>query len=585
MNGAVTTGSAATLAALLPGYSTSQASDVLTYLSQVTDHLPVVADYQIPAKMTASLASIPTTVIKNASVSTSLSVSNSAPVSVSQGADRLDYTYTSSGLFAGSGTGSDMALGSANSHALTVNTSQVGLVSGTVSASATSPQAASPNFSQPVTMSVLDHSIGSFAQGSTVTGLTIDFGTLTLGTGTASQNFSIFNRPGTLGATWTAKLDLDTITPSVPGVFSTTMSPFTNLASGSSRAFGLSMLTTTTGYFSGTYSLGLSDENLPGATNQSLSLTVIGRVASPANTVLNVASGTQTQLALGYAGINGTSSITKTGSGTVVLDAANTNTGSTTVSQGRLQVSHTSALASSPVTVQSGGALSINTIGTMQAPSLTITGSGQVILPTATQQIVSLGSLSIDQATGGRFDIGKGRIEIAPGGITETELRADLIAGRGTGNFHQTNTGIVTSAANPVPYFVPVIGYNMLPSGAIVIAWSAFGDTNLDGSVDFDDVVQFVAANLYDTGLPATWAQGDYDYNGVVDFDDVVASVSGGLFDTGSYLPGPLALSGMAAMGGESLGVAAVPEPATWVMVAGGIACVSWGVWRRRKRA
>lgn len=31
--------------------------------------------------------------------------------------------------------------------------------------------------------------------------------------------------------------------------------------------------------------------------------------------------------------------------------------------------------------------------------------------------------------------------------------------------------------------------------------------------------------------------------------------------------------------------VTAVPEPSTWVMVAGGIACVSWGVWRRRKRA
>jgi len=29
----------------------------------------------------------------------------------------------------------------------------------------------------------------------------------------------------------------------------------------------------------------------------------------------------------------------------------------------------------------------------------------------------------------------------------------------------------------------------------------------------------------------------------------------------------------------------AVPEPSTWVMAAGGVACAGWGVWRRRKRS
>jgi hypothetical protein len=44
---AITTGSASTFAAELSGYTTAQASTVLTQLAQAADHLPVVADYRI----------------------------------------------------------------------------------------------------------------------------------------------------------------------------------------------------------------------------------------------------------------------------------------------------------------------------------------------------------------------------------------------------------------------------------------------------------------------------------------------------------------------------------------------------------
>jgi hypothetical protein len=44
---AITTGSASTFAAQLSGYTTTQASTVLTQLSQAGDHLPVVADYMV----------------------------------------------------------------------------------------------------------------------------------------------------------------------------------------------------------------------------------------------------------------------------------------------------------------------------------------------------------------------------------------------------------------------------------------------------------------------------------------------------------------------------------------------------------
>jgi autotransporter-associated beta strand protein len=232
-------------------------------------------------------------------------------------------------------------------------------------------------------MSVLDHAIGSFNATSTLTTLEINFGTLMQGTGAASQNFSIVNRPGTLGATRTAKLDLDSVSSAnVPGVFSTTLSPFLNLLSGSSQTYGLSMLTTTTGSFSGTYLLGLSDENLPGATPQSMSLTVRGSVVSPANVLFDVTGGTQTQTTLGYAGITGTSSVTKVGTGTILLDGINTFTGTTSIDQGIAAISGSGAIAnSSLVTISAGATLDVQGIagGYLVGAGQTLGGSGTVL--------------------------------------------------------------------------------------------------------------------------------------------------------------------------------------------------------------
>jgi hypothetical protein len=200
-------------------------------------------------------------------------------VAVAAGADTLDYAYSSTGALAGSGTGSDAALGSGGTHLLTLSTTAAGLRSGTVSVVATSPQTASPTFSGTVSMNVLDHAIGSFSGTGTLKSLAIDFGTLIRGGDSGAAGFSIFNRPGSLGTGWTAKLDLDGVSTTAPmAIFSTSLVPFLGLSSGSSRAFGVSMAATTAGTFSGTYSLALSDEDLPGAISQSLSLSVRGSV-------------------------------------------------------------------------------------------------------------------------------------------------------------------------------------------------------------------------------------------------------------------------------------------------------------------
>ncbi len=563
LNGAITTGSAASLAAVIPGYTTSQASGVLTALAQVTDHIPVVADYQLPAKMAASFAGLPAQVIRGASVTGTLSVSNAAPVSVAAGADRLDYSYTSSGLFTGSGTSSDLALGGANSHLLTASTATAGLRSGTVGVTASSPQAMSSTFSGTYSLGVLDHAIGSFAAATTATTLDIDFGTLSENAAAATRAFDIFNRAGTLGSVWTAKLDLDAITPSgATGIFSTTLAPFANLSSGSSRSFTATMAATTTGSFTTTLSLAASDENLLGATGQTLLLTLRG-VVQAADTIRTVAAG---QVQVDAAVITGAGKLIKQGAGQLVRSGSSSFTGGTVVQAGLLTVSSSAALGTGPLTVADSAALSLET---------------------------GLAVTALDVAAAGKVDLGTGRIEVAAGGITEAALRARIVAGMGAGSWDGA-TGI-TSGSAAAAGGTRAVGYVIDSSGTTTVAFAAPGDTNLDGVVDFDDVLGFVAAGQYDSGLPARWATGDFDYNGVVDFDDVLLSLGTGLFDQGSYLLAPLnasdfssALNAGGPAGVSTLGEASiamvVPEPGGWGAVIQGIAYAAAAVaWRRRR--
>jgi endonuclease/exonuclease/phosphatase family metal-dependent hydrolase len=120
-------------------------SGVITSPSQLTsasDHLPVVADYQLPAMMQADLASVPISLMQGANYLLDLSVSNVAPVVSALGADELDYTLSVIGGFGsllGESTGIDAALGSANLHQIALDTSTPGIRSGTIQITSSSP--------------------------------------------------------------------------------------------------------------------------------------------------------------------------------------------------------------------------------------------------------------------------------------------------------------------------------------------------------------------------------------------------------------------------------------------------------------
>ena len=74
---------------------------------------------------------------------------------------------------------------------------------------------------------------------------------------------------------------------------------------------------------------------------------------------INVGSGTQTQTQAGYPLLSGTTPVVKTGAGTLVVDRANTLTGSTTVQQGTLQLANATALGASRVVPVAGGTVSL----------------------------------------------------------------------------------------------------------------------------------------------------------------------------------------------------------------------------------
>lgn len=161
-------------------------------------------------------------------------------------------------------------------------------------------------------------------------------------------------------------------------------------------------------------------------------------------------------------------------------------------------------------------------------------------------------------ANAGLLDVGTSRLTVRSG-LSAGQVMAWISTGRNGGAWDGP-AGVTSSAVAAA--LGRAVGWRANGDGSFTIAYSAAGDLDLNGVVDFDDVVAMVSAGRYDTGLPATWSQGDYDYNGVVDFDDVVGIVSAGLFDTGAYAAAPLQLGPLTA----------VPEPATWIAAASGAA-------------
>ncbi|MGI9176558.1 MAG: beta strand repeat-containing protein, partial [Pirellulales bacterium] len=358
-----------------------------------------------------------------------------------------------------------------------------------------------------------------------------------------------------------------------PNAFTATITGFVNGETATALSGSPSLTSTATQSSApGTYSIvaalgTLASDNysFPTFNNGTLTVTI-------ATVTFNVPLGdsvTDTTVRTGY------TRIVKQGAGTLTLNQATRSVSGTVVDAGTLIVANGDALGTGTTTVNATGTLQVGSgvtvktqtvtiaggtlaaagatilvnattgIGTLAiasgsvtgSPSLTVSGNGVVSLPTDRRQLMALTALSVDQAGGGRIDIGKGRIDIGIGGITETDLRADVIAGRNSGAFNGT-TGIMTTGGKASPTSAnPAVGYRVLGTGAAIVAWASYGDTNLDGQVNSIDVSIINTGARYNAGSPATWSQGDFNYSNTLNSLDVSLMNSAALYQKGSYLP------------------------------------------------
>jgi hypothetical protein len=319
------------------------------------------------------------------------------------------------------------------------------------------------------------------------------------------------------------------------------------------------------------------------------SLTLNGAAAATANLKIVGTTGTNT---LARTTVNGLGSVDNAAGSTVQLGAL-TMANSATLTKlgagtmeigGAASIGTGTTLAATAGTTNIGASLRLGTLSVGDGATARITAGGvkNVVANTLTIAGGPTPTGTLDVTNNGVV------VDYPAAGPVPVDIRAQIISGRGAPGLIGTwdGKGITssTSAAAPdstsVGYAVngdmplgPVTTFRgeTVDASSILIRHTRIGDANLDGVVNDDDVT--IVGAVYAPGVPnASWANGDFDYNGFVDDDDV--TLLGALYNPGlPPLPAP----------GAEGGVAAVPEPSTWLMLTlGGLGAGLFG-WRRRK--
>jgi endonuclease/exonuclease/phosphatase family metal-dependent hydrolase len=551
--------------------NTAQPQNVLDALAGVLDHLPVLADYQLPAKLSAGVSAAPGMVIAGANVQLNVTVSNAAPVSLVKGADTLDYTVVGTGSVDGGSIGSDQALGGSNVHTVSLITTSAGAKSGAVQVTSTSQQVANNNFSQNINFTVLDHAQPSFAAGANQTSATVDFGYVPVGSSPRTLPFSIYDRTATPG--FTAALAVNSINNSGDTAWLTTdATTLVDLPAGTSASYNAQLNSAVAGNFSAMHQFATADQNLPGATAQAtLALTSTARVFSVASFPVS-----------GYMFLPASEPLT-TGSWSIASGVTLTKTG-----PGSLTINGPQSNGAGSALAIAGGDVTFNSDAGPSAAMLSISAaSGSSVHFNATQHLASLelaGGIanvgdhggrvvvtnSFSTSGGGTIDLRDNNMIVRGGAIGSwngsvyTGITGNVQAGRGDGTWN--GDGIVTSmsdATSSVLTTLAVAGADELglagdtwagesvSNGDVLVMYTWGGDADLNGELNGDDYF-FIDSHVLQSGGVFGFHQGDFDLNGEINGDDY--------FIIDSNI--------LAAQSSPPLGrLAAIPEPCVGLIV------------------
>ena len=253
-------------------YFPGQAARSLTLannLFSASDHIPVIADYQVPPVMQATAPSTFGPVIRGATgVTVAVAVSNVASVVHPLGVDALVATVTGSGVLGGSQSITAALAPASTTVSLAVNTSVAGTFSGTATASSTVEGTQNATIVRTVNGTVLAPSNPSWSPKSNQTARTVT-ASFARDTGVQEIQVPLYNRGYTAAM---ARLDADGAS-AVSAPFATVDVVETNIgAAPAALRFSFNTAGLAPGDYTQSTTVWTSDENLPGAVARPMTL-------------------------------------------------------------------------------------------------------------------------------------------------------------------------------------------------------------------------------------------------------------------------------------------------------------------------
>ncbi len=259
-------------------------------------------------------------------------------------------------------------------------------------------------------------------------------------------------------------------------------------------------------------------------------------------------------------------------------------------------ISTVSSTAGGKIQVSAGTANLRTNIGT----NTSLQSDGGATNLFATQRVASVvinaGSVKVDAAGAakvirtGTLTVAAGKLDLTDNGLIVTSgslaaVRGSIVSAYVGGAW--TGDGITTSlgdSAHGVGYAQAsqigaetFLGETVSPS-AILARYTLLGDTNLDGTVGFGDLLALAQA----FGLGGqNWVNGDTNYDAIVNFNDLLSFAQN--YNASLLSSGQLAqlenIGGASLVSDWALAVSMVPEPASMIS----IACATSLVLRRRR--